>query len=53
MGVDEAVSRHTINWHWVKGHNGDEMNERADQLANEGMAPFKPKKAVTEYMPPV
>ena len=53
QALDAAVSRHTINWHWVKGHNGDEMNERADQLANEGMAPFKPKKAVTELMPPV
>ena len=41
QALDAAVSRHKINWHWVKGHNGDEMNERADQLANEGMAPFK------------
>ena len=39
--LDAAVARHTIRWHWVKGHAGDEMNERADQLANEGMAPFK------------
>ncbi len=53
QALDAATQRHTINWHWVKGHNGDEMNERADQLANEGMAPFKPKKAATEYMPPV
>jgi ribonuclease HI len=29
------------------------MNERADQLANEGMAPFKPKRAATELLPPV
>lgn len=41
QALDEAVKRHTISWHWVKGHNGDEFNERADQLANEGMAPFK------------
>jgi ribonuclease HI len=53
QALDAAVQRHTINWHWVKGHNGDEMNERADQLANEGMAPFKPKRPVTEYLPPV
>lgn len=39
--LDEAVKRHTIEWHWLKGHAGDEMNERADQLANEGMDPFK------------
>jgi len=41
QALDEAVQRHKISWHWVKGHAGDEMNERADQLANEGMAPFK------------
>lgn len=42
--LDGAVKRHTIEWHWIKGHAGDEMNERADQLANEGMVPFKPQK---------
>lgn len=31
--LDAAAARHTIEWHWVKGHNGDEMNERADMLA--------------------
>jgi ribonuclease HI len=36
----------------VKGHAGDEWNERADALANEGMAPFKPKKR-DRLMPPV
>ena len=52
QALDAAVQRHTINWHWVKGHNGDAMNERADQLANEGMEPFKPKKRAA-MMPPV
>lgn len=47
QALDDAVQPHTINWHWVKGHAGDEMNERADQLANEGMAPFKLGKAAT------
>ena len=28
---------HIINWHWVKGHAGDPGNERADQLANQGV----------------
>jgi ribonuclease HI len=40
--LDEAQSRHAIAWHWVKGHAGNELNERADELAREGMAPFKP-----------
>ena len=31
--LDEAVSRHRILWHWVKGHAGDALNERCDQLA--------------------
>ena len=31
--LDEAVSRHHITWHWIKGHAGDEFNERCDQLA--------------------
>lgn len=44
QALDEAVQRHKIVWHWVKGHAGDPMNERADQLANEGMAPFKPNR---------
>ncbi len=39
--LDEAAKRHQIVWHWVKGHAGDPMNERADALANTGMAPFK------------
>ncbi|MBI1295110.1 ribonuclease HI [bacterium] len=29
----EAVARHQVNWHWTKGHAGDELNERADTLA--------------------
>jgi ribonuclease HI len=53
QALDLAVQRHTVSWHWVKGHNGDEMNERADELANEGMAPFKPKRKSREMMPPV
>jgi ribonuclease HI len=39
--LDAALGRHKIEWKWVKGHAGDEMNERADALARAGMAPFK------------
>jgi len=38
--LDEAVQPHKISWHWVKGHAGDALNERADQLATAGMQPF-------------
>jgi len=41
QALDEAVSRHKINWHWVKGHAGHEENERADELARMGMEPYK------------
>ncbi len=39
--LDLALKSHDIAWHWVKGHAGNELNERADELAREGMAPFK------------
>ena len=37
MRLDAATKPHKIKWHWVKGHAGHEMNERADQLANKGI----------------
>ena len=39
--LDEAQARHTVKWEWVKGHAGHPENERADELAREGMKPFK------------
>ena len=41
--LDKAQSRHDVTWEWVKGHAGHPENERADELAREGMAPFKPQ----------
>lgn len=35
--------KHTINWHWVKGHAGHELNERVDQLATEARLEGTPK----------
>jgi len=36
--LDEAQGRHEVDWRWVKGHAGHEMNERADTLAKRGRA---------------
>ena len=39
--LDEARTRHTVEWYWVKGHDGHPENERADALARAGMEPYK------------
>ena len=39
--LDEARQRHEVKWRWVKGHAGHALNERADQLANRGVAELK------------
>ena len=43
--LDAAQADHDVRWEWVKGHAGHEANERADQLARDGMKPYKPGKA--------
>lgn len=35
--LDKQTARHTIEWHWIKGHAGNFGNERADALANRGV----------------
>ena len=42
--LDEARLRHRVTWEWIKGHAGHPENERADELARAGMAPFKTKR---------
>jgi ribonuclease HI len=39
--LDEAVQAHEIRWVWVKGHSGHDGNERADALANKGVASLR------------
>ena len=39
--LDLAQARHKVVWRWIKGHAGHVENERADELARAGMAPFK------------
>ena len=35
--LDELAAKHDITWHWVKGHAGNVDNERADELARQGI----------------
>ena len=39
--LEAAAARHEVRWEWIKGHAGHPENERADELARAGMAPFK------------
>ena len=39
--LDAAVGRHTVHWHWVRGHSGHDLNERADELAREAIAEIR------------
>ncbi len=39
--LDAAQATHKVEWRWIKGHAGHAENERADELARAGMAPFK------------
>ena len=53
QALDEARGRHKVTWHWVKGHDGHVENERADELARMGMAPFKPQRSGSESNVPL
>ncbi len=39
--LDAARTRHEVRWHWVKGHAGHPLNERADALARKGIAELR------------
>ena len=41
--LEAAQAGHQVTWEWVKGHAGHPENERADELARAGMAPYKRK----------
>lgn len=38
--LETAARHHKVVWHWLKGHAGNPMNERADELARQGMQAF-------------
>jgi ribonuclease HI len=44
--LEREIERHTIEWHWVKGHAGVPGNERADRLANEAIDEMHGRMAV-------
>ncbi len=37
MKLDEEISRHEVQWCWVKGHAGNWLNERVDKLAKKAI----------------
>jgi len=39
--LDEQVQKHDVEWVWVRGHDGNPGNERADELANRGAAELR------------
>lgn len=43
--LDAALARHRVRWHWVRGHAGHDLNERADRLAREGVAAARARAA--------
>jgi ribonuclease HI len=38
--LERAAAVHEVKWHWLRGHAGHAENERADELAREGMQPY-------------
>ncbi|EJW11595.1 Ribonuclease HI [Rhodovulum sp. PH10] len=39
--LDAAIAAHDVTWHWVRGHAGHDLNERADELAREAIAEIR------------
>jgi ribonuclease HI len=42
--LDAALKEHDVRWHWVRGHAGHAENERADQLARDGLKENRQKR---------
>jgi ribonuclease HI len=42
--LDAAIAHHKVRWHWVRGHAGHDLNERADELARAAIAEIRAGK---------
>lgn len=45
------VKKHQIDWHWVKGHAGNEINERVDRLARQARLEITPSEQISDKIP--
>ena len=57
LQLDEIASKHTLEWHWVRGHSGNEENERCDLLSLEaaqrieaGSTPQQRQDALEQFL---
>jgi ribonuclease HI len=51
QALDVLSTAHAVKWHWLRGHAGHELNERADELARKGMAPYLKRRRVVREAP--
>ena len=49
--LDDAIGKHEIRWHWVRGHSGDPLNERADELAKTAVPSVKDREKTENPTP--
>ncbi len=49
--LSSLVKQHDIEWHWVKGHSGNPMNERVDALARQARLEITPSEKISEDIP--
>ncbi len=45
QALEPLIALHKVDWRWVRGHAGHDLNERADALARKGMEPFLKRKS--------
>jgi ribonuclease HI len=51
QALDVLSTAHAVKWHWLRGHAGHDLNERADELARKGMAPYLKRRPVVREAP--